>query len=186
MLHRSYQASVILLLLLATHAQSEPASFRSYSLTPHGVLTVAVPSSWNDQMRQPAANMPPTILFTPEHGYDFNVQVTPIWPTKPDAVVPTLEIIAQEVRKAADDAKANSVESTVLLHEIHGSSGDGYYFSVMDRGAKPEEFKYMTQGMVRVGYLMMTFTIVSSDKSGTVVKNALTMLQSARQEFPDP
>ena len=137
-------------------------------------------------MRQRSANIPPTILFTPERGYAFNVQLTPIWPASPDAVVPDMEQTGQEVQKAADDAKASAVDSTVSLHEIHGTSGDGYYFSITDRDIKPDEFKYLTQGMLRVGYLVVTFTIVSNDESGSPVVAALKMLKGARQEFPKP
>ena len=205
------RASAVILLLLATHAQAEVTSFRSYSLAPHGILNLGVPSSWNDQMRQRSANIPPTILFTPERGYAFNVQLTPIWPASPDAVVPDMEQMVQEVQKAADDAKASAVDSAVSLHEIHGAQASsyviagpefptsfppgyfiaisqnvGYYFSITDRDIKPDEFKYLTQGMLRVGYLVVTFTIVSNDESGSPVIAALKMLRGARQEFPKP
>lgn len=169
------------LLLLSACAQADPTSFRSYQLPGHGALQLAVPYSWNDQMRQRQQGTPPTLLFTPESGYSFNVQLTPLWPAQADAVMPSLEEIKHTVSKAADDAKAQAVETTIPIREIHGSSGDGYYFSVTDHAPKPGEFKYMTEGMLRVGELILTFTILSNDGAAAAVADAESMLKSARQ-----
>ncbi len=169
------------LLLLSACAHAEPTGFRAYQLPGHGTLQLSVPHSWNDQMRQRQQDMPPTILFTPERGYAFNVQVTLLWPPKPDAVMPGIEEIRRTVSKAADDAKPQAAETAITIEEIPGSSGNGYYFAVTDRAPKPGEFKYMTQGMLRVGELMLAFTVLSNDGAAPAVKDALTMLKSAQQ-----
>jgi hypothetical protein len=60
--------------------------------------------------------------------------------------------------------------------------GPGFYFSATDRAPKPDEYKFLTQGVVRVGELSVTFTILTNDGQDAVVKQALDALKSATQE----
>ena len=66
--------------------------------------------------------------------------------------------------------------------EFSGRSGPGYCFSATDRAPQPGEYKYLTQGIVRVGELSVTFTILTNDGQEAVVKQALEALKGARQE----
>ena len=170
----------VALLLLSAALHAEPAGFRSYQLGQHGSLQLAVPHSWNDQMRQRQNDEPPTILLTPEQGYNFNVQLTPLWPAKPDAVIPDAETIKRTVSKAAGEAMPQVTETTIVTQEIQGANGSGYYFRVTDRAPKPAEFKYMIRGMLRVGDLVLAFSILSNDGAESAVADALKMLKSAQ------
>ena len=65
--------------------------------------------------------------------------------------------------------------------EFQGRSGPGFY-SATDRAPKPGEFKFLTQGIVRVGELAVTFTI-PNDGQEAVVKQALeALLKGAAQD----
>ena len=169
------------LLLSSGSLCAEPAGFRSFGLAKHGSLQMSVPHSWNDQMRQRPNDAPPTILLTPEQGYGFNIQVTPLWPVKADGVIPDGEAIKRTVSKAAEDSKAEAVETVIPVKDIEGASGSGYYYTATDRAAKPAEFKYKMQGMLRVGDLVVAFTILSNDGAEAAVADALKMLKSAQQ-----
>ena len=52
------------------------------------------------------------------------------------------------------------------------------FFST-DRAPKPDEYKYMTQGMILVGDIALTFTILTNDGQEIVITNALSMLKSS-------
>lgn len=168
------------LLLLAAPVQAEPGSFRAFDLAQHGSLQLTVPRSWNDQMRQRQSGTPPTILFTPERGYGFNVQLTPLWP-RPDVTLPGLDEIRSLVSKAAADKKPQALEMEVPIQEIQGLSGQGYYFAMTDREPKAGEFKSLVQGMLRVGELVLAFTILANDDAPSAMEDALKMLKAARQ-----
>jgi hypothetical protein len=58
----------------------------------------------------------------------------------------------------------------------------GFYFAATDRAPKPDEYKFLTQGVVRVGELSVTFTILTNDGQDAVVKQALDALKGATQE----
>ena len=47
------------------------------------------------------------------------------------------------------------------------------------KAPKPGEYKYMTQGMLVVRELAVSFTILTNDGQQQVVQDALTMLKSA-------
>lgn len=138
-----------------------------------------VPVTWGDELRQPQGAMPPTITFRPREGKLFDVLVTPIWRARADVPVATKDAMRASVQKAADDAKAQAVEKTLPLVEFAGSSGPGFYFSATDKAPNPGEYKYMTQGMLKVSELTVTFTILTNDGQEQVTQNALGMLKSA-------
>lgn len=181
MLGKIVLAAAAGLFLISAAVHAEPKGFRSYQLPQHGSLQLSVPQSWNDQMRQSPQGFPPTILFTPDAGYRFNVQVTPLWPSKPGAKMPDADRIKTTVNTAANEAKAHAAETTVPIQEIKGQSGSGAYFALTDRDPKPGEFKYLSQGMLCVGDLVLAFTILSNDGAESAVAEALNMLKSARQ-----
>lgn len=170
------------LLFLAGHglAQDRNFSFRSYDLSKHGTLELTVPRTWNDQL-QPAKSKGalPSITLTSDAGTDFSLRLTPLWST---AATPEDDIntIRRALAAAIDDAKTVAVESEVALQSIDGTSGSGYYFSVTDRAPKPGEFKFMTQGMLQVGKLVLGFTILSNDGAEIAVAQAMTVVKTAR------
>ncbi len=66
---------------------------------------------------------------------------------------------------------------------LKGSNSFGYYFTLTDRAPKAGEFKYMTQGALRVGNLMVVFTVLTNDGQSKTVDDALSMMQSAKHIF---
>jgi hypothetical protein len=151
----------------------------SYPLPEHGVFRMTVPQGWRDELRQPPKALPPTIVFRPASGPPFEVLVTPIWRARADAPLPTKGELQQRVEGAIEGVRSQVVEKNIRLVEFQGASGAGVYFSVTDRAPKRDEYKYMTQGMLGVRELTVTFTILTNDGQEAVVRDALAMLRSA-------
>jgi hypothetical protein len=86
----------------------------------------------------------------------------------------------QRISNGADRAKAQAVETTIEVRELQGAAARGYYFSATDRAPQPGEYKFLTQGMLRVGSLLVTFTILTNDGQAGIVADALAMMRSAR------
>ncbi len=172
-------AVALLFIVSNSIAGAEETALRSYTLPDHGSLKLAVPKSWKEELEQPSNRLPPTIIFTPKSGSTFEILLTPMWPPRPDIPMPNAEEIKQKVERAASSAKDQAVEKVIPLKEMKGTAGPGYYFSVTDRAPKPDEYKYMTQGIVRIGELITTFTILTNDGSGAVLSDALAMVSTA-------
>lgn len=166
--------------LAVTATSAEERGARRYALPDHGSLRLGVPVSWRDELRQPQDRLPPTIVFTPKSGTSFQVLLTTLWQTTSDVPARSPEALRENVQRAADQAKSQAVENTIAVKKLEGSSGPGYYFSATDRAPGPGEYRHMTQGIVRVGDLTVTFTILTNDGGQGVVNDALAMLSGAR------
>jgi hypothetical protein len=167
--------------LVATLASADDTvTARRFPLPQMGELELTMPYSWKDQLRQPPQGLPPTISLTPATGNSFQVLITPKWEVRPGVFVPSKKEIRNQVQGAADRAKSRAVETTINLRELVGASGGGYYFSATDRAPNPGEFKYMTQGALRVGEIALMFTVLTNDGAESVFPESLAMLRSAK------
>jgi hypothetical protein len=151
---------------------------RRYPIPDHGFLQMKVPSGWRDELQQLSTGMPPTIVLSPPTGNDFQILITPIWGAKKEALKE--EAVRGTVQRSADEAKSQSVEKVIKVVELQGASGRGYYFFATDKAPKPGEWKFITQGTLVVGDLVVTFTILTNDSQEEVIKEALRMLREAR------
>jgi hypothetical protein len=165
-------------------ALSAAAHAKDYLLPNKTTLQLAVPAGWKDEVREGDRGYPPTIILTPREGAAFQVLVTPIWRPRPEIQIPTAEQIRDSVQRVADQMKTQSLEKELLVVELKGAAGPGYYFSATDKAPAPGEFKYLTQGMLLVGELAVTFSILTNDGQEKVRDEALAMLKSAAQKRP--
>jgi hypothetical protein len=183
-MHR-IKLSVALLSLLVTAtavAQANTTAPRRFALPEHGQFVIPVPADWKGQMNQPANRMPPTITFTPASGKPFHVLMTAIWPAAKDGQPQSRDQLRATVQRGVDGARTQAVEKELQVVEFQGRTGPGFYFSATDRAPKPDEYKFLTQGVVRVGELSVTFTILTNDGQDAIVKQALDALKGATQE----
>jgi len=168
------------LLIAAGEASAEDYTTRSYNLPGHGSIELQVPQTWRDELRQPADGHPPTIIFTPQSGASFQVLVTPVYSMRQGVTMPQPADIRAKVKRSAVSARGQAVEKHIEVRELQGPSATGYYFSATDRAAKAGEYRYMTQGMLRVGKVAPVFTVLTEEKGNKAVAESLTMLRSAR------
>ena len=172
---------VLLLMPGAAIAQTSAISERRFTLPDHGSFVIQVPRDWKDQLRRSPRGSP-TILFSPGSGKPFQVLITTIWPATKDRPPHSRDQLRAIVERAAQGAKSQAVESELRIVEFQGRSGPGFYFSATDRAPKPGEFKFMTQGILRVGELSVSFTILTNEGQEVIVKQALEALKGTIQE----
>jgi hypothetical protein len=165
--------------LIAASAAALASSSRVFELPDHGALTLAVPDGWKDKMNRPANQLPPTILLKPGAAGSGEVLITAVWPIPPATKIADEAMLRSQVAAAAKKIAPQSVEGTLPLQELKGVEGQGFYFSATDRAPGPGEYKYLTQGTVRVGEIELAFTVLTNDGQETVVKAAMEMLRTA-------
>jgi hypothetical protein len=169
-----------LLLVSPARGQGSSTSERRFDVPYYGALVMQVPADWNAQFRQPRWKKPPTITITPSSGPPFRFLVSFLWTmTKKGAGYRLPEDDRAFVAQAATRAKGRAVEEELPVVEFKGRSGPGYYFSSTDRIATPEEFKLLTEGVVQVDGVSVTFTILTNPGQEDVVKRALAILKAA-------
>src|SRR5262245_7120188 len=183
-MHRIKLSALVVSWLMAATAAAQPdgTTVRRYTLPDHGEFVIQVPADWKDELHQPPNRLPPTITFGPRSGKAFQIFLTTIWPAAKGSPPQSPDRLRATVERGAEGARSQAVEKELRIVEFQGRSGPGFYFSATDRAPKPDEYKFLTQGIVRVGELSVTFTILTNDGQDAVVKQALDALKSATQE----
>ncbi len=164
-----------LLLSLAASATAIAADGgkKAVALPDNSKLELAIPAGWQDELKEKS------IALSPREGAPFQVVLTPVARQKPGASADTAIQMRHNVQQAADKVKPSAMEPYLPVEPVTGAPGPGYYFSASDREPKPGEFKYLTQGMLLVGDVVVSFSILTNDKQEKVRDQALAMLKSA-------
>lgn len=166
---------------IVTNSASAGGMSKSYSLPNNGTFRLQVPEGWRDQVRQTTNNLPPTISFLPESGAAFEVLATAIW-IQPGLTMLGATEMRNIVENSAKEVAPEAVEEKIEIRELKGIVDIGYYFAATDKAPKPDEYKYLTQGMMRVRDIVFTFTILTNDGQEDIVSKAISMLASVDQD----
>ena len=183
-LHSMFYALCLLLFVSGSTAAGGEPNVRSYPLPGHGAIEFQVPLQWEDQLRQPPHGLPPTIEFRQKTGSSFKILVTTMWAMNPSVTLPEGDELQKGVQKARDRVISRAVEERIDLLKLKGPTTYGYYFLATDRNPKPDGYKYLTQGDVRSGDLMATFTILTNEGQESVIFEGVTMMKSAFHRKP--
>ncbi len=173
----------LLLLLLAPSIvlAAEQRNNRKYPIPGHETLELNVPTSWKGKVHKPQESMPPTIIFNPAKGNDFEVMITAKWGKPEEQGFNNQEKVRIFVEKDGQKLLPNATEPKIVLQELKGVNNTGYYFSITDKAPNPGEYRYMTRGAVGVGDLLLNFTILHRVKESQAVRDALSVLREAKQ-----
>ena len=160
---------------------AEQKAIKKYPILEHGTLELNVPTSWKGKMHKPQENMPPTIIFDPAKGGDFEVMITVLWGKTGDQGFNSQDNVRTLVEKEGQRLLPNTVETKIVLQEIRGVDHTGFYFIVTDKAPDSGEYRYMTHGAIGVGNLLLSATILHRVKESESVRDALSALREAKQ-----
>jgi len=172
-------AYLLVLLATATTAIAAAGEKKAFALPDKSTLELVIPAGWKDELKANPGSTPATINLGPRDGASFQVSLTPIARQRPGGSVDTAIKMRQSVQQAADKVKPSAVEQYLPVEELTGAPAPGYYFSATDREPKPGEYKYLTQGMLLVGDVVVSFSVLTNDGQEKVRDEALAMLRSA-------
>lgn len=158
-----------------------------YRVSQDSCLRLLVPQTWQDEIRRPQEEFPPTISLTPGKDGSAEILVTPMWSPdrKPD--FNSSARIRQLLEAEGGRLLPQAVEKEIQLHELKGQPLSGYYFSITDKAPKlePGEYRYMTQGGCGVGDLLVIFTIFSNTKNSPALADTLEMISHAKHHLSE-
>jgi hypothetical protein len=155
------------------------ASSSHIALPGGGELWLAIPVTWNQRFESPDKNTPPSVWLTARQGPTFNVLMTPLTGTPMAAAMLDDNKLRAIVTSAARSALSQSVEMTIPVRDLTGPEAHGFYYSATDRAPKPDEWKYLTQGMVNIDGAPFAFTILTNDGQEGIAKAALDLIRNA-------
>jgi hypothetical protein len=167
------------LILLALGPLAALAATSRIALPSGDDLWIDVPAAWNQKFEAPDSKTPPGVRLMQSQGATFNVFITPLSGTPAGGAMADQNKLRAIVTAASRDALAQSVEMSIPVHELTGDHVQGFYFSATDRAPKPEEWKYLTQGMVNIDGAPFAFTILTNDGQEDIAKAALELIRAA-------
>lgn len=172
---------LVTVLIGSTGSASGQKTIKKYRIPEHGTLELNVPTPWKGEIHKARENMPPTFIFTPAKGNDFQVIISVLWGKKGDQEFNSPERVRIFIEKDGQKLLPNTVEGKILLQEIKGATQSGYYYSITDKAPNPAEYRYMTRGAIGVGNLLLNYTILHRVKDSQAVKDALSIVREAKQ-----
>jgi hypothetical protein len=158
-----------------------PKTIRKYPIPEHGTLELNVQTSWKVEVHKPQEDMPPTIIYKPASGDDFQVLVTVLWSKTGEQDFNNPTKIRALVEQDGQKILSKAVETRLVVQQMRGVNNIGYFFSLTDKSPNPGEFRYLTRGAIGVGNLLLNATILHRVKESESVKDALSMLREAKQ-----
>jgi hypothetical protein len=171
----------IMLCALASPASAaEKTAARRYPLPEHGFLELQAPADWREIVRRPTEPGPPTIVFGPAKGTPFEVSLTPAWEEGSAGPTASERTMRERVERYLEGVKPNVVEKEIDVVKLEGPSGRGFYFSATDKAPRPGDYKFLTHGVLKVGGLAVSFTILTRDGQEQIIRDAMAMLKAAK------
>ena len=155
---------------------------KTYKIQNHGLLKLTIPSSWKDQFKQVAKTIPPTIRLIPPSNEKAIALITIIWNRDKVKDFNSPENIKNLVVNTGQHLLKQSVEKKLTLQEIKGKTSAGYYYILTDKAPKPDEYKYLSQGGIGTGDLLLVFSILYNDKNSEFPKTSLQILRKAEHQ----
>lgn len=155
----------------------------TFDIPGHGELTLEVPRIWNYNFTKTDEQTPPLITFyvlDADEKEIFQLNISVFWDDGYSRNVTRLEYIKDMVVEAGNNTLRYSDQSELELQEISGRHGSGYLFDLSDSSAGKEEYRYLTQGAIGVGEMLVVFSLFSNDEEGVLRAAMLRSIQSAR------
>ena len=174
-LHRSAVIAILGCLLAAAFA-ADNLQTRDYKIRKVGVLHLRVPAHWEETVER-HGKAPPVDISYMTAGHDFEYYVSAIW----DGPRRDLDGVRDFVRTTSEGLLADVVETEIPLQEVMAEHASGYYFAVTDKNPTPtpEDFKFMTQGLIKLDGIELTFTVLTNDKKAPVIEDAIAVVRTA-------
>lgn len=148
-----------------------------------GDMLLAVPAGWAQARAPGTENGPPSLSLKESSGRTFHVDVTVLGRNADGTSIDPTRIRAF-VGEAAKAAESQSVEQQLAIRDLPGAAGRGCYFRATDRAPAAGEWKYLTQGAVGVGNVLLGFTILTNDGQDDIAAAALEMVRQATFQGP--
>lgn len=144
-------------------------------------LVIDLPAQWRAQVRRPHAELPPSVAISGPDATALQMLVTPIWPVGSAPRGPTADELRALTQAGAARARPRAVEAELPLKDLGAAGKTGYYFSATDRAPEPGGYKYLTQGVLGMNELRVTFTVLANGAPQEPVAQALDLLRSLRR-----
>lgn len=171
----------------------DTSSVRSYELPNSTALELTVPGSWKTSISlNPGGilrrNGEPIITLLPPTLDDVRLLVSVFWPFEGRAALSPQDLRAL-LASSGQAQLSQAVEKQLIIEELRGREVAGYFYTLTDlrftdRTPPSDQYRYMTQGSLRLGDWSLTFTILFNAKDAPGRQTALEIVKSVSRRQP--
>jgi hypothetical protein len=158
---------------IAQSATTSDAS-QAVPIPDHGDLVVPTPQGWTRKLQGPPKA--PTIKFTERSDQQFDLLITVIPLPASRKNVNSPENLKAMAQAQGSMALKTAKETELKLEQLKGKDAVGYFYTLTDSNPDPGSFEHMTQGLVGVGDLLLTFTFLHHQKELPQRQTALDLI----------
>jgi len=178
---RSFLWTVLVMSVVvgSVFSAEEKTHTREYFLGRYGTLVFGLPKDWKDESKNPKGDVPPTLKITRSKPQRAEALVTPVWSSSGAQPPTDLEVRAL-VKAQGERLLQDSVEKELVLLELNTSDVHGYYYTLSDRNPKRGGYPFVTQGMVSVGGLVMSFGVLTMTPDAAEIREVVEIVGGAR------
>ena len=154
----------------------------TFEIPGQGELKMKVPRVWNYNFTKVDEQTPPLITFyvldkNEKEIFQLNMSILTNRDYNKD--ITNLDYIHSLVFEAGTNTLEYSDHDNLMMEKLAGKQGEGFFFDLSDSDAAEEEFKYLTQGALSVGKVLLVFSLFSNDEQGILREALLTSIKSA-------
>ena len=148
----------------------------------HGGLAFTVPAGWKAVCGATTVD-PATgnVKLTGAKPGEFELLMTSVWVPPAQRANLAGANLKAIVQSAGEVLLPGAVETSLQLTELSGAASRGFVFTLTDKSPAPGEFKYMMQGTVVTGELLVSVTFLYRDPATGDKASALGLLKGAHQ-----
>jgi hypothetical protein len=162
-----------------------PTSNLTFTLPEHGELKIKSPQAWEYRYTTIDTNTPPFLIFY-KHDKNkteiFQLNISILWEDSYQRNIVSPEYIRSLVQETGEKILPNSDQPEITLEQIQGTNGKGYLFDLSDNNAGQGEYKFLTQGALAVGRLLLIFSFFSNDNTPYLRDVMLQIITSAKHQ----
>jgi len=152
----------------------------------HGEIVFHVPVRWDYTYRSTGIISPPVVTFfrkdkSGEEVFQLNASI--FWNDGFQKNILSDENVKTLVQDVGEGLLPFSDETDLELIPLNGKDGQGYFFRLTDSAARPGEYRYLTQGALGVGELLLVFSLFTNEESDQIHNLAIEMVQNASHEI---
>ena len=178
--------TLLMPLSLSAQPEQDKHTQRIYPIPEHGELILNVPSDWEVTYVESGKAAPPLITFFRKNEHKaivFQLNLSILWDDGFERNITEPEEIKRLVEEAGNSALAHSEQTRLELVPVTGIMGTGYLFSLSDATPAPGEYRYLTQGALSVGEVLVVFSLFTHDTEPELRTSVLQLLETARHRF---
>ncbi|APV48911.1 hypothetical protein BWI17_03955 [Betaproteobacteria bacterium GR16-43] len=148
---------------------------RQYPAGSGKYLALDLPPDWRDALGKGIG----TVEVMPATGENWKMLMTVLPPRDRDAPPPTREQLLDATKAVIIRIREQST-GDLQPREFKGRSATGFRFSATDKNPAPGEYRFMSQGVMAVGNVSVTFTVLSNAGEEKSVARMLDILAGMR------